>query len=79
MGTYKSKSCWINQNEAASCAWIDFFFLVPQGKQLVLSHGKSIPATPVKPFDFDAIGGYIDRDYTAIEVSASGAGKLEFL
>ncbi|KAM6489310.1 hypothetical protein JOM56_015211 [Amanita muscaria] len=66
----------VPRNEAASRAWIDSFFfrasaMMPQGKQLVLSLEQSVPATTVEPFSFSTIGGYID--YTAIEVSASGA------
>jgi hypothetical protein len=48
--------------------------MVPHGKQLVLSLEQSVPATTVKPFSFTTLGGYID--YTAIGVSASGAGKF---
>ena len=48
--------------------------MVPRGRQLVLSLEQSVPATTVKPFSFSTIGGYID--YTAIGVSASGAGKF---
>jgi hypothetical protein len=48
--------------------------MVPQGRQLVLSVEQSVPTTTVKPFSLITIGGYID--YTAIELSASGAGKF---
>ena len=48
--------------------------MMPQGKQLVLSLRQSVPATTVKPFSFNTIGGYID--YTAIGVSVSDAGNF---
>ncbi|KIL56190.1 hypothetical protein M378DRAFT_1038874 [Amanita muscaria Koide BX008] len=80
-GLYRHLRVLQKLNEAASRAWIDSFFfrasaMMPQGKQLVLSLEQSVPlpATTVKPFGFSTIRGYID--YTAIGVSASGAGKF---
>ncbi|GLB34519.1 hypothetical protein LshimejAT787_0200840 [Lyophyllum shimeji] len=54
-----------NTNEVAARTWIDAFFF------------RSVPATPVIPFNLDTLGGFID--YTAVKVNGSEAHASAFL